>query len=726
MRRLSSPRLCGDATRRGVVSAAEPRIGGEVMGMKASRTSRRTPPASAVRVSWDATARMVARLLGVPMVAIGSDDPDGERLIGTFGLPRPGPVPRISRGNRPESVGDLLADPELAALPFVARLGARSLATVPVPAGPQRPPRSLTVLDTAARTWSDADLMTLREVAALLGADAGPEPVLAGLFGPVDDEAMVPASHAHAQRGFITALLDSLQVGVVAVGLDRHPVLFNRTLRRFCDVDASMSPAAAMAAVTERLHHLDGTPYAPDDLAVIRALAGHSVRDMEAVLYTPGAPDRYALTNGEPILGAAGELLGALCTVQDVTERRRRERFRDCELVIMHLLSGTDDLDDVVMPLLAALGAALGWPHVALFLVDEVADVLRTAAYWSAPGVHVDDLVPERIPRGDAGPGLVWTSGRPLWIPDLTDPRYTETPEAYAFAHAAAERGLRASLTVPVCDGDQVLGVLATLCATTEYDEFLLTGLLDGVAAQLGQFLTRRRSRELAMQLHRAQDDFLTLVGHELRTPLTSIISYSTLLTDEIDDPEQQQMIGAIRRNVDHLQRIIDELLELTALESGHHRIRPCPNDLTAVVTKAVAALSPPATVTVRTELPPVLELDADEEGLRQIVEQLLSNAVKYSPEGGDIVITACGDGPDVAELTVSDAGIGIPAADREHLFNRFYRGANARHTAILGNGLGLPLVRGLVEAHGGTISLDPGHRPGTRIVVRLPRRHRN
>ncbi|GIE30704.1 hypothetical protein Ait01nite_037490 [Actinoplanes italicus] len=686
--------------------------------------SRRTSPASAVRVSWDAAARMVARLLGAPMVAIGSDDPDGERLLGSFGLPRPGPVPRLGRRPGTVSVGDLLADPDLAAHPLVTELGARSLAAVPVPVGPQSPARSLTVLDTAARAWSDADLTTLDEVAAMLGADAGPESALAGLFGPVDDQAMVPAAQAHAQRGFITALMDSLQVGVVAVGLDRRPVLLNRTLRRYCDVDASLSPAAAMAAINERLHHLDGTHYALEELAVIRALEGRSVRDMEAILRTPGTPDRFALTNGEPIRGAAGELLGALCTVQDVTERRRRERFRDCELVIMHLLAGADELDDVVTPLLAAIGAALDWPHVALFLVDDVADVLRTAGYWSAPGVHVDDLVPERIPRGDAGPGLVWTSGLPLWIPDLTDARYTETPEAYAFAHAAAERGLRASLTVPVCDGDQVLGVLATLCATTEYDEFLLTGLLDGVAAQLGQFLTRRRSRELAMQLHRAQDDFLTLVGHELRTPLTSIISYSTLLTDEIDDPEQQQMIGAIRRNVDHLQRIIDELLELTALESGHHRIRPRPTDLSAVVRAAVAALSPPATVTVRTDLPPALDLDADREGLRQIVEQLLSNAVKYSPEGGDIVITACGDDPAVAELAVADAGIGIPAADREHLYTRFHRGANARHTAILGNGLGLPLVRGLVEAHGGTISLDPGHRPGTRIVVRLPRRH--
>ncbi|MEU4625137.1 ATP-binding protein [Actinoplanes sp. NPDC023801] len=677
-------------------------------------------------MSSDAAARMVARLLGAPMVVISADHPDGERLLGAFGLPRTGPLPRIGGPSRRMTVGDLLADRELAAHPLVTILGARSLAMVPVPADPQRELRTLTVLDTAPRAWSATDLTTLTEVAALLGADAGPETTLSGLFGPIDDRTMVPAAQAHAQRGFITALLDSLQVGVVAVGVDRRPVLFNRTLRRFCDLDASLSPAAAMAAISDRLRHPDGTPNALDDLALIRALAGNSVRDVETVLRTPGAPDRYALTNGEPIHGASGELLGALCTVQDVTERRRRERFRDCELLIMHLLADADDLDEVAIPLLRALGTALGWPHVALFLVDEVADVLRTAAHWSAPGVHVDDLVPERIPRGDAGPGRVWASGRPLWIPDLTDPRYTGTPAAYGFAHAAAERGLRASLTVPVCDGEQVLGVLATLCATTEYDEFLLTGLLDGVAAQLGQFLTRRRSRDLAMQLHRTQDDFLTPVGHELRTPLTSIISYSTLLTDEIDDPEQQQMIGAIRRNVDHLQRIIDDLLELTALESGHHRIRPGPTDLTAVVAAVVAGLSAPAGVTVRTEMPPALQLEADEEGLRQIVGQLLSNAVKYSPDGGDIVNTASGEDPAVAELAVADSGIGIPAADREHLYTRFHRGANARHTAILGNGLGLPLVRGLVEAHGGTISLDPGHRPGTRIVVRLPRCHRN
>jgi signal transduction histidine kinase/PAS domain-containing protein len=662
--------------------------------------------ASHVPVPWDAAARLAARLLGTPMAVISAD----EALLGTFGFPAACPVRRFGSGG-PVSVGDLLTEPGFAGHPLITDLGVRSMAAVPVPAGPDRPRRTVTVLDTSARTWVEHDLAALAEVAAMLASgEHGTEPAPPGLI---------------LHRGFVSALLDSLQVGVLAVGSDRRPVLFNRMLRRFCGLDDTIPPVEAMAAAGTRLRHLDGRPYRPEEMAVVRALGGHSVRDVEAVLRTPGAPDRYALTNAEPVYGSAGELLGAVSTVRDVTERRRRERFRDCELELTRLLAASDGLDQAAPPLLRAIGEALDWPHVALFVVDEVADVLRTAAYWSAPGVYVDDLVPERIPRGDAGPGLVWASRRPLWIPDLTDPRFTETPEAYAFAHAAAERGLRASLTVPVCDGDQVLGVLCTLSGTTEYDEFLLTGLMDGVAAQLGQFLTRMRSRELTMQLNRARDDFLTLAGHELRTPLTSIISYTTLLTDELDDPDQQQMIAAVRRNVGQLQRIIDELLELTALESGHHRIRARPTDLVAVVESAVQDLRPPVGVRIRTELPAGLILDADEERLRQIVDQLLSNAVKYCPTGGDVRIVAACDGPDVVELSVADTGIGIPDGDRALLFTRFHRAANARHTAIPGNGLGLPLVRGLVEAHGGTVHLDPAYRPGTRIVVRLPRHSR-
>lgn len=653
-----------------------------------------------VSVSWDAIARMAARLLGAPVAVVSAGD---GRFLGTFGLPHPEPGARWSG---PGVVGDALVIADLTGHPMTG-LGLCSLAGVPLRDEHRQPLGAITVLDTTPRAWAEPDLTVLAEIAAA--------------FGPALS-AGTPEPGPDPHRGFLAGLLDSLQVGVVAVDADRKPMLFNRTLRRFCGLGDDLTPGEAMAAARTRLHHPDGRLVDADEMAVIRALGGEIVRDAEAVLRVPGAPDRYTLTNGEPIRGLDGGLLGAVATVSDVTERHRRERFHECELRVSRLLAEADSLEEAAPELLAALGQALDWPHVALFLVDEVADVLRTAAYWSAPGVQVDDLVPERIPPGDAGPGLVWATGQPLWIPDLTAPRFTETPAAYAFAHAAAARGLRASLTVPVRDGDRVLGVLATLSSTGEYDEFLLTGLVDGFAGQLGQFLTRRRSRELTMQLDRTRDDFLTLVGHELRTPLTSIISYTTLLADETDDPDRQQMVGAIHRNVGHLQRIIDDLLELSALETGHLQLRVCRTDLTAVVAAAVAAVEPQAGLRLHTELPPALTLDADPERFRQIVDQLLSNAVKYSPEGGDIRITADDTDPDVIELVVTDTGIGIPDDDREQLFTRFHRGGNARHTAIPGHGLGLPLARSLVAAHGGTIALDPAHHPGTRIVVRLPR----
>ena len=673
-------------------------------------------PEKSVSVSWNAVAGMAARLLHAPVAVISAGD---GRFLGTSGVPDPEPG---ARWTGPGVIADALVIADLAGHPLAAELGVRTLAAVPLRDERQRPVGAITLLDRVPRAWPEPDLAVLAEIAATFGpplAAGSPSPDLAALTGSDDAVADGPDG---ARRGFIAALLDSVPIGVVAVDADRRPMLFNRTMRRFCGLGDDLSPADAMAAARPLLHHLDGRPVEVAEMAVTRALGGDRIRDVEAVLHVPGMPDRFTLTNGEPIRGLDGSLLGAVGTVSDVTERYRRERFHECERRVARLLAEAGSLEDVAPRLLECLGRALDWPHVVLFLVDEVADVLRTAAYWSAPGIDVDDLVPERIPPGDAGPGLVWATGRPAWIPDLTAARFTETPAAYAFARAAAERGLRASLTVPIRDGDRVLGVLASLRSTCEHDEFLLTGLVDGFAAQLGQFLAGRRSRELTMQLDRTRDDFLTLVGHELRTPLTSIISYTTLLADEIDDPDRQQMIAAIHRNIGHLQRIIDDLLELSALEAGHFRLRRRHVDLAAMVAAAVAAVEVPPGLRLHTGLPPRLMLSADPDRLRQIVDQLLSNAVKYSPGGGDIRITADGSDPDVAELVVTDTGIGIPDEDRERLFARFHRGGNARHTAIPGHGLGLPLARGLVAAHGGTIALDPSHHPGTRIVVRLPR----
>lgn len=701
--------------------------------------ARRVLPA--LPVPLDAVARMAARLTGASMAVVSLVGADDEEFLGTYGLPESLAVARRRSGEHfvcayvvsadaMVAVADMSADTDLARHPLVSGWGVRSFAGVPLRDEQHRPVGAVTVLDSASRCWSASQLRAVEEIAGLLGPVPVEQPttVMAALRDARENAADVGSvpvavscvAQAEMQRGFISALLDSLQVGVFAVDADRRPVLFNRALRRLCGLPEESSPAQGLADACRQLHHLDGAPFREDDLAVVNALAGRSVRDVESVLHAPDRPDRYLLANAEPIRAADGELLGAVSTVQDVSERRRSERFRDHELHIAQILNESDNLAQAAPAVLEAVGQAMQWQHVALLLVDEVADVLRMTAYWSAPGIDVDDLVPEFIPRGDAGPGEVWATGRPLWLPDLTDPRYAVTPEARAFAHSAAGRGLRASMAVPVLNGDTVLGVLVSLCNTSDDNTFLSTGLLDSVAAQLGHFVARRRSAELTLQLAWAKEDFLTLVSHELRTPLASIVSCAGLLTDMLDDPELQQLLHTVTRNTNTLQQIIDNLLHLVAVESGQVSMNRGPTNLTDLVDAAVAVAPQRDDLRIHARLPPVLMVHGDRDRLRLIVDHLLSNAVKYSPDGGAIHLSAHEDGG-IVELAIADAGIGIPEDDRDRLFSRFHRGSNARHSNIVGTGLGLALVRSLVEAHHGTISYDPAHQPGTRIVVRLP-----
>ncbi|MEV4283560.1 sensor histidine kinase [Actinoplanes xinjiangensis] len=716
--------------------------------LKAVARARRALPSRPL--SLDTVAWMAAQLLDAPMAVVALVGADEDEFLGMFGLPEP--FATVRRASTRQSlcayvvsaddmvtVGDLFADADLCSHPAVTLWGVRGFAGAPLRDSAGRVVGAVAVFDTRSRAWPAAHLATLSKMTARLGP-------LSEVVGGGSDAAMAALGSTHAQvlaqaaadvdaptdtvadaqvqRGFITALLDSLQVGVVAFGNDGRPVLFNRMLRHLYGLGGEVSAIEAMASVYGTLHQPDGALMAADELVVARALQGETVRDAEALLHAVGLPDRYLVINGQPILDAGGEQLGAVSTVLDVTERQRSERLRDCELQIARLLVTAAAIGYAATPLAEAVGEALGWPYVSLMLVDPVAGVLRPVAQWNAPGLPVLDLLPQHVPRGRAEGGVagqVWATSEPVWIPELTTSPYAAAPAVRAFIDAAAERGLHTSAAVPIRDGDHVVGVLTALSDSVEHDRFLIIGMLTGIAEQIGHFLARQRSVALQAQLVRAKDDFLTLAGHEMRTPLMSITSYSSLLADEpgLSD-DIRHMLSVINRNTDVLRDIIDQLLELTGLETGHHTMHPQITDLSAVATAAAAAADPPPGIRLHTDVPATLALDADPHRLRQIIDELLANAIKYSPDRGDIHIRVHEPHEGVAELTVTDPGLGIPAHEREQLFGRFERGT-ARHSTLKGAGLGLTLVKVLVEAHGGIITIDPDHQPGTRIVVRLP-----
>lgn len=227
------------------------------------------------------------------------------------------------------------------------------------------------------------------------------------------------------------------------------------------------------------------------------------------------------------------------------------------------------------------------------------------------------------------------------------------------------------------------------------------------------------------MRASKVKDDFVATVSHELRTPLTSALAYLELLEEAEDVPaDVHQQIVAVRRNALRLSRLVADLLYASRATSGAPLIDPYDVDVSLVVNEAVNAASVVAEgagVVVRPDLPDSTMAVADGMRLRQVVDNLIANAITYTPPGGRVVV-ALAQTPTDLLLTVSDNGEGIDAADLEHTFARFFRGANARRGHVPGTGLGLHIVQMIVEAHGGRVSVESAPGEGTTVRVVLPR----
>jgi two-component system phosphate regulon sensor histidine kinase PhoR len=229
-------------------------------------------------------------------------------------------------------------------------------------------------------------------------------------------------------------------------------------------------------------------------------------------------------------------------------------------------------------------------------------------------------------------------------------------------------------------------------------------------------------------RLENVRRDFVANVSHELRTPLTSIKGYVEALLDGAkDDPtESRRFLEIILKQSDRLNLILEDLLQLSQIESGQVVFKQDAVRLEAVVERTLSLIRPLAEkkghalhVALPSGLPAVR---GDEERLVQVLTNLLDNAVKYTPESGTITIEAQTAEPaGLVELSVSDTGPGIPEADRPRVFERFYRVDKARSREMGGTGLGLAIVKHIVEGHGGQVWAE-GRRPtGSRFVVRLP-----
>jgi signal transduction histidine kinase len=231
---------------------------------------------------------------------------------------------------------------------------------------------------------------------------------------------------------------------------------------------------------------------------------------------------------------------------------------------------------------------------------------------------------------------------------------------------------------------------------------------------------------ERLLELDRLKDEFVALVSHELRTPLTSIRGYLELVLDgeagEVTD-EQRQFLGVVERNAHRLLDLVGDLLFLAQIEAGKLSLEVGAVDLAAVAAESVETARPLAEekeITLTLATSPLPLLAGDRVRLGQLLDNLVSNAVKFTPQGGRVDVRASSS-REHAILEVRDSGMGIPADEQEHVFERFFRTTRATEQAIQGTGLGLAISNAIVHAHGGRITLASDDGEGATFRVTIP-----
>ena len=229
-------------------------------------------------------------------------------------------------------------------------------------------------------------------------------------------------------------------------------------------------------------------------------------------------------------------------------------------------------------------------------------------------------------------------------------------------------------------------------------------------------------------QLEKIRQDFVANVSHELRTPLTTIKGYAeTLLDGALKEDQAFQFVQVIKRHTDRLTKIVEDLLMLSRIETKEFQLKMEAIPLRDFIDDVVEFVKEPAekkkVSLSRSEIPSSLAVQADRDYLEQILINLLDNAVKYTPEGGKVIVSAIEKDSKEIQFSVEDNGIGIPKEDLSRIFERFYRVDKGRSKELGGTGLGLSIVKHLVQAHGGRVWVESQPGKGSTFYFTLPKR---
>lgn len=673
--------------------------------------------------AFDRLARLTSQLLNAPVALVSLVGEDRQRFRGCVGLPEPWASWRetplshsfcqhtVTTGE-PLVIEDARTHPIVQDNLAIRDLGVVAYAGIPLMTGEGHVLGSFCAIDHQPRQWTAEQLDWLRSLAASAMTEIE---LRARIVEQERTEAALRRSEQQYRQLFQSSplpmwiydpeTLEILEVNeraVVHYGYSREEFLVTTLLDLRLQEDV---PA---------LEEDRRAPPSPEGIT-LRGRFRHRKKD--ETLIDAEVSTQEILFRGRP---------ARLALVDDVTERRRAEEMQailaDAGAALNQSLDYRATLKrvaDLVVPVLA--------DHCAIDIVepDRTIHRIEVALADSAPADLAQCLRDRYAPTWDsAQPAAeVLRTGQTVYAREVGDRSLAKHARDEEHLSILRTLGVRSVLAVPLVARGRTLGALTfTTGSSGRYFEDHHVALVEEIGRRAAIALDNARLHSKAREATRSREAVLSIVAHEMKQPLNAVVVASEVLSLQLSGMEREQkQIKTIQRSSGQMLRLVQDLADITRIEAGHFRVRKVPTGVTALLQEAVEELAPTTDTRILLEtsfgtgVPVVL---ADEQRMLQAISNLVVNALRFSPPGQPVRLTAATE-RDSVRISITDSGPGIPEQQLPHLFERFWQGESST-----GSGLGLAIVKGIVEAHAGTISLESEVGRGSTFSISLPIYH--
>ncbi len=516
----------------------------------------------------------------------------------------------------------------------------------------------------------------------------------------------------------LAAIVESSDDAIISKDLNGTITSWNRAAERLYGYTAEEIVGKPISALMPPDHK--------DDFPAImeRLRRGERIEHYETVRVARDGTRLDVSLTISPLRNARGEVIGASKIAHDITDRKRtdaalRQQTERLRLLweAASVLLTADDPDAMLRGLLAKIGPHLGVDAYFNFVLNDNGDGLRLASCEGIPVEKARTIT--RLEFGQAVCGTVALHRRPIVATHI---QRSDDPKV----QLVKSFGLRAYACNPLLAGDRLLGTLSFASRLRDQFDPDEVAFMETICHYVTVAYERLRLLGELKEADRRKDEFLATLAHELRNPLAPVRNaVQVLRLKGPDEPELRWGRDVIDRQIEHLTRLIDDLMDLSRITRNKLELRKVRVELAEVIKGAVESSRPAIEQCgheLNVSLPPQpVYLNGDVVRLAQVFLNLLNNAAKYTERGGRIWLTAERQGDEVA-VRVKDTGIGIPAEKLPRLFEMFYQVDRTLERAQGGLGIGLSLVRRLVELHGGRVEArSDGVGKGSEFIVRLP-----